>query len=117
MTPHEQILVNTLDYLTKQMEALTKRVDKLIDENEGLRKENRNLAGIIENLKKAPVLEPIRTLPVSPLDKQTNWYPSCPKCGIKLDQVMGYVCSNHPCPTGLGGVYCSSHTEPSGPGR
>lgn len=35
---------------------------------------------------------------------------SCPKCGITLDKVMGYCCPNNPCPTGLGGVYCSTET-------
>lgn len=30
----------------------------------------------------------------------------CPKCGLELRQVMGYVCSVPMCPTGLGGVYC-----------
>ena len=39
-------------------------------------------------------------LPVS------DWTKSCPKCGIKLDGVMGYVCSQPRCPTGLGGFWC-----------
>lgn len=30
----------------------------------------------------------------------------CPKCGIKLDGVMGYVCVNSRCPVGLGSVQC-----------
>lgn len=30
----------------------------------------------------------------------------CPTCGIKLEQVMYYVCYNVNCPTGLGGVKC-----------
>lgn len=33
-------------------------------------------------------------------------YKSCPKCGIALDRVMGYCCSNPGCPTGLGPVMC-----------
>lgn len=32
----------------------------------------------------------------------------CPKCGIKLDGPMGYVCPNNPCPAGLGGVWCGT---------
>lgn len=38
----------------------------------------------------------------------TNSYPinNCSKCGIKLDRVMGYVCYQSGCPTGLGGVKC-----------
>ena len=30
----------------------------------------------------------------------------CSKCGLKLDTVMGYVCPNLDCPTGLGPVRC-----------
>lgn len=30
----------------------------------------------------------------------------CSKCGLKLDSVMGYVCSTPQCPTGLGGAWC-----------
>ena len=30
----------------------------------------------------------------------------CPKCGLKLDGVMSYCCSNIECPTGLGPVRC-----------
>ena len=42
--------------------------------------------------------------PFTPL--QPAWYGNCPKCGLKLDQVMGYVCSDPVCPTGLGGTKC-----------
>lgn len=30
----------------------------------------------------------------------------CPTCGITLSGVMGYVCPNARCPTGLGGTWC-----------
>lgn len=30
----------------------------------------------------------------------------CPKCGLTLEPVMGYVCPQPGCPTGLGGTYC-----------
>lgn len=30
----------------------------------------------------------------------------CPKCGIKLEGVMGYCCANIDCPTGLGPIVC-----------
>ena len=36
-------------------------------------------------------------------------YKSCSKCGIKLDGVMGYVCTTPQCPTGLGGAWCSDN--------
>jgi hypothetical protein len=32
---------------------------------------------------------------------------TCPKCGLKLEGVMGYCCPNAGCPTGLGPVMCS----------
>ena len=32
---------------------------------------------------------------------------NCPKCGLKLEGVMGYVCSQPQCPTGLGGAWCN----------
>lgn len=30
----------------------------------------------------------------------------CHKCGLKMEGVMGYVCSQPHCPTGLGGAWC-----------
>ena len=27
----------------------------------------------------------------------------CEKCGLKIEGIMGYVCTNYPCPCGLGG--------------
>jgi hypothetical protein len=32
----------------------------------------------------------------------------CSKCGLKMEGVMGYVCSQPQCPTGLGGVWCGT---------
>ena len=37
-------------------------------------------------------------------------YNSCSVCGIILDGVMGYSCSNPICPTGLGPTMCSTTT-------
>ncbi|WP_143328290.1 hypothetical protein [Caballeronia pedi] len=34
----------------------------------------------------------------------------CPKCGITLAPVMGYVCGRGDCPTGLGGMICVAQT-------
>lgn len=31
---------------------------------------------------------------------------SCSKCGLKLDQTMGYCCPDAKCPCGLGPVMC-----------
>lgn len=33
---------------------------------------------------------------------------NCPKCGLKLEGVMGYCCPNAGCPTGLGPVTCKA---------
>jgi len=33
--------------------------------------------------------------------------PRCAACGLKLEGVMGYVCSRADCPTGLGGPRCA----------
>lgn len=52
----------------------------------------------------------VNPLPGYPLDpyyppNTQTWVPSkCPTCGLVLDTVMGYVCNNVNCPTGLGGV-------------
>lgn len=35
----------------------------------------------------------------------------CPKCGLKLEGALGYVCNNHPCPTGLGAAWCNNTTD------
>ena len=39
--------------------------------------------------------------------KKESAYSNCPTCGLKLDQVMGYVCPHPRCPTGLGGAWSS----------
>ena len=36
-----------------------------------------------------------------------TWSKVCPKCGIKLDSVMSYSCTNIECPTGLGPIISS----------
>jgi hypothetical protein len=33
---------------------------------------------------------------------------ACPKCGLRIEGVIGYVCPQPMCPTGLGGVWCSN---------
>ena len=32
--------------------------------------------------------------------------PTCQKCGINLEGVMGYVCPHSDCPCGMGGTHC-----------
>jgi hypothetical protein len=53
---------------------------------------------------------PYSPMPITPLNPN-NWdlLKVCPKCGLKMDGPMGYVCNNYPCPTGLGGSWCSTN--------
>ena len=58
---------------------------------------------------------PYSPMPVIPMNPpfspvpHTEWPKTCSKCGLKLESVMGYVCNNHPCPTGLGGAWCMTN--------
>lgn len=57
------------------------------------------------------------TTPMTPYKGEFPWTPDntpkwnevskCSKCGIELKGAMGYVCTNYPCPCGLGGAWCS----------
>lgn len=52
---------------------------------------------------------PMPIIPMQPHNPLApDWNKKCPKCGINLDGPMGYVCTNYPCPTGLGGSWCST---------
>lgn len=46
--------------------------------------------------------------PIMPVPSPTTVMGQCPKCGLQLSPVMGYVCSQTDCPTGLGGARCVS---------
>lgn len=62
-----------------------------------------------ESVPSAPY-SPMPSIP-SPWDPSTPYGPiknNCPKCGLKLEGAMGYCCPQPQCPTGLGGVYCST---------
>ncbi len=48
-------------------------------------------------------------MPVTPMNPPTwNTPNNCPKCGLKIDGPMGYVCTNYPCAVGLGGAWCNN---------
>lgn len=54
-------------------------------------------------------VSPVPGVMPNPFQKQPD--PNvCPKCGLKLEGVMGYVCSHPRCPTGLGGAWSSQNT-------
>ena len=56
---------------------------------------------------------PLNPYPFKPDDVKVPYDPNkipkwetknrCEKCGMTLSGVMGYVCTNYPCPCGLGG--------------
>ena len=41
--------------------------------------------------------------PIEPMEPSPTLADECPKCGIKLTGIMGYVCTRVDCPTGLSG--------------
>lgn len=62
-----------------------------------LRDINKVLDDAIKNHPKPTPFVPIQTPP--------HWNKNCSACGLKLDGVMGYVCPNSRCPSGLGNVF------------
>lgn len=44
--------------------------------------------------------------PTQPYRIKTGPWQQCPKCGLKLDQMMSYTCATAGCPTGMGGSQC-----------
>jgi hypothetical protein len=58
-----------------------------------------------------PATEPLPSWPAWPAIP-TIGEQRCPTCGILLSPVMGYVCGKANCPTGLGGVYCTTTSGP-----
>lgn len=65
----------------------------------------------IDELPTSPYLPPI--YPFDPNPWKLNSYASCPKCGLQMTGIMGYVCANHPCPVGLGGVWSATDIQAS----
>ena len=53
----------------------------------------------------------LRTQPIAPVQPVKNNTNRCTKCGIQLDTIMGYVCYNSPCPTGMGSVYSKVNNQ------
>lgn len=72
--------------MTPSQEALLKELEKLTDAAKKMR-------------------EAVEKVFVLPEDYQPIQESKCPKCGITLSPVMGYVCTQSQCPTGLGGTY------------
>lgn len=51
--------------------------------------------------KQSPWTQPM--WPTQPTWSEPN---KCQKCGLQMDGVMGYVCSDPLCPSGLGPIIC-----------
>jgi hypothetical protein len=107
--------------VTKSLEALQdsirtaqERLDDLAKENAKLREEVALLTNIIRETANNVPMKP--AFPYQPgfvpipndIPPLVAMFTTCPKCGLKLDSVMGYVCSQPQCPTGLGGAWCSA---------
>lgn len=48
-----------------------------------------------------PITQPLWDLPVN----------QCPKCGMIITGIMGYVCSTPNCPTGFGSPFCEDSSK------
>lgn len=56
----------------------------------------------VEALERRVIFPPPATAP------PREFLDHCTKCGLQLNKVMGYVCPNADCPTGLGSPMCFS---------
>ena len=105
-------LYNSIQELSRLAEKAADKIEKLEAEkkhleeiNAMLQRENKLLTDIIRDNARQQLLKPDPSMPYGPgpFNYNTN---KCPKCGIQLNSVMGYVCSTPDCPTGLGGSKC-----------
>lgn len=84
MKSEQQQILDRLEAIEKSLDAIRKRVDNI---------------------------DIVRQLP-APLPPTPNtWFDpkTCPKCGLKLEGVMGYCCPQPYCPTGMGPVMCTTN--------
>lgn len=77
------------DYFRRKIEELERRIQQL--EQAGM--------------PFGPITKPFMPHPYKNWENQVEWA-KYPKCGIKLDKVMGYCCNQSGCQTGLGGPIC-----------
>lgn len=60
--------------------------------------------GTVEDISNQNIFQPAQ--PVVPPVYPGQPISTCSLCGIRLDTVMGYVCSRINCPTGMGPTVC-----------
>ena len=94
--------------LISERDSLKKENESLKETNTRLMNEIKLLTEVIRAMSKPPTttLPGIPTYPIDQIPPIKQWYGNCPRCGLKLEGVMGYVCPNADCPTGLGGSKC-----------
>lgn len=73
-----------------------------------LKQLNKNLGDGDDEIIASPAIPNIPRYPSAPLPMPTALNDRCPRCGITLSGVMGYVCSDPSCPTGLGPMTCKA---------
>lgn len=105
----------------KIIRKLLEVIGELTDEVAALRAENEILTKKLkstEDVAPTPPATPDWGKPYGPFTypNQPNYEPvtlgaSCVKCGLKLEGVMSYVCSQEKCPTGLGGSWCTTNSS------
>ncbi len=88
----------------------TTEIESILDDLDNLHK---RMVKWLEEQKNqyTPTIVPIPYDPTIPIVPPTS---RCGKCGLELSQVMGYVCSQPNCPTGLGGPTCINSTGQEG---
>ena len=81
-----------------------KRLDKIQNDLDLLREEVRLLTRHVWN-------SPKPANPLTPTTPPYDPFPStiCPKCGMEWKGVMGYVCTNQPCPIQPSATYSGGY--------
>lgn len=102
-------LLENLKLIDSAIDELSHRNQLLEKEIESLKRENEYLKKLIEILTKndSPKAPSIPMPGIWPNPWENTQLPrNCPKCNLKLEGIMGYVCSHNDCPTGLAGPRC-----------
>lgn len=96
----------TTEEMIKFLQARIDHLEQMLEQSMEM---NRKLMERISERPITPLPYPLpSTQPIWPTVPKNPEYNLCPKCGLKLEGVMGYVCPQAQCPTGLGGAWCTS---------